>query len=74
MSELKTLKELEMACMCKSKCTCKEPTPERIKAEAIKWIKSIDYQKELELELGLLYTPFWIKGFFNITEEDLENE
>ena len=42
--------------------------PNELKQEAIKWVKY--YQKKRQI--GMLDMIWWIKHFFNITEDDLK--
>jgi len=65
MSELKTLKDLSAENMC-----CQQ----RLRFEAIKWIKEFDAQIRENREAvpyKVSYIQDWIKHFFNISEEDL---
>ena len=66
MSDLKTLDDI--------------PIPNRtftrriLKAEAVKWVKDIHEELKLfpTMSKGLERTAYWIKHFFNLTEEDLK--
>jgi len=62
--ELKTLKDIEIHDW--SECGFSV----RIKAEAVKWVKthSDNFPRPLEKD----WTKEWIKHFFNLTEEDLK--
>lgn len=76
MTELKTLKDIEQW---KLRCTkCKTDAlrhlveREKVKAEAIKWVKTIiKVNKELPFDYGGSAIAF-AQEFFNITEEDLK--
>jgi hypothetical protein len=52
---------------------------EELKAEVIKWVKSIkekEYEDIMEIPQLKIYTALgkaWIIHFFNLTEEDLKN-
>ncbi len=77
MNKLKTLKDMKLS---KIAINSREHqiiklTEERIKQEAIKWVKLIKSGKKIQMEdvvvrPVILYT--WIKYFFNIAEEDLK--
>lgn len=48
---------------------------ERLKEEAIKWIKEIKtYEADYLASDGEDIRTYWIKHFFNITEEDLNDK
>jgi hypothetical protein len=66
MKELKTLKDLNFY-----GCYAKD-IKDLLKQEAIKWVKEI--QANTTQDFSNLYLIKWIKKFFNLTEEDLEEK
>lgn len=70
MTELKTLKDLEVCGCCQVEdqqeygCMKNE-----LRQEAIKWVNRI-YDKDISMHF--LETGYFIKHFFNLTEEDLK--
>jgi len=66
MTELKTLKDFP-------KYQDEVDFSEKLRQEAIKWIKAIHEDEEMieEFDYGTSL-DYWIKHFFNITEEDLK--
>ena len=70
--KLKTLKDLDWMTYGNSGKLVKI---KELKQLAIKWIKEIDMlllkEKKQKVIFGLLATRQWITQFFNITEEDL---
>ena len=70
MSELKTLKDFqEFGSNGLKKLHYIEC--EKLRAEAVKWVK--DKNKCSDTDCRFILNE-WIKHFFNLTEEDLENE
>ena len=78
--ELKTLKDFEDKEFTKWGCDSIDVFKEELKAEAVKWVKSMSnnclmmhnfwkYNSE-EVEGSIK----WIKHFFNLTEEDLKEQ
>ncbi len=63
--KLKTLKDIEAISDGSSFERVEKAVCNRIKAEAIKWVKEITTEKDK-------YIRAWIIHFFNITEEDLK--
>jgi hypothetical protein len=75
MEELKTLKDI-CECAYPDPCNC---YPDKIRLEAIKWIKDMDFWVDNVKVLAPLNATKekeavkrWIKHFFNIKEEELQ--
>ena len=60
---LKTLKDFKI-------CASQEILKSILKAEALKWVKSLEHPNSPDQPEGK--ASGWIMNFFNITEEDLE--
>ena len=73
MTDLKTLKDISIQYK-KNMADCVKDTAKwmefDIKAEAIKWVKALDLEKDKWNYC--LHHVEWIKNFFNLTEEDLQ--
>lgn len=69
MIDLKTLKDIEFICCSGSECDDMLEIKENLKQEAIKWAKLIETEC---LYNRSSYVIWFIKDFFNITEEDLK--
>ena len=67
--KLKTLKDFEP-------CDCGGcPFPYQLKSEAIKWIKELNVGDSLgKISIDNQAQIKWIKHFFNISDEEIENE
>ena len=73
--ELKTLKDLKRYChrntarktITSSQNQIRVVDYNELKAEAVKWVKAMPCNTP-----ALEVTPYWIKHFFNLTEEDLK--
>ena len=72
MTELKTLKDLYSHCKWYPNCNkvCVQLNPEELRQEAIKWRKSKEVNEDTED--GMMTAYWFIKHFFNLTEEDLK--
>jgi len=76
MSELKTLKEIQICDYVIGGVPIQFHMRNVLKAEAIKWVKEIKEGNILTLDhpKGDKAIISWIKHFFNLTEEELKNE
>ena len=73
MTELKTLKDFGRYYDKDRDVFVRTISEKEIKAEAVKWVKSIRHSEgNLSEKYGDAQKEIWIKHFFNITEEDLK--
>lgn len=72
MTELKTLNELIHEVIDGKEIICEAITIDKLRQEAIKWIK---YWRDLaNAGMELKNLEGWVQHFFNITEKDLEEK
>jgi hypothetical protein len=69
-TELKTLKDLNII-KGKIHALGGEVGIDELKSEAVKWVKSKEFCRKCEFCFGAIQ---WIRLFFNLTKEDLEEK